>query len=112
MLIAIAMDLIEWNARRQAAAVARELMRSFTAQEEAKPKAALDRDVRRLKAATATGVAAARRTVQLDRLLPVTEPRPLQAGERCMQGRRFKRIERGWREWLNLRFLMALVRLR
>lgn len=112
MLIAIAMDLIEWNARRQVAAVARELMRPFTAQEEAQPKAALDRDARRLKAATAAGVAAARRTVQLDRLLPVTEPCPLQAGERCIQGRRFKRIESGWREWLNLRFLMALVRLR
>lgn len=95
------MGLIEWNARRQAAAMTRELMRPMTAQEEAELKAAIDRDMRKLEVETAAEVAAVRRTIQLDRMLPVAEPRPLAPGERCMQGHRFKRIEGGWRDLPN-----------
>lgn len=101
LLVAIAMGLIEWNARRQAAAMTRELMRPMTAQEEAELKAAIDRDMRKLEVETAAEVAAVRRTIQLDRMLPVAEPRPLAPGERCMQGHRFKRIEGGWRDLPN-----------
>lgn len=98
LLVAIAMGLIEWNARRQAAAMTRELMRPMTAQEEAELKAAIDRDMRKLEAETAAEVAAVRRAIRLDRMVPVAEPRPLAPGERCMQGHRFKRIEGGWRD--------------
>lgn len=76
----------------------RELMRPMTAQEQAELKAAIDRDMRKLEAETAAEVAAVRRTIQLDRMLPVAERRPLGAGERCMQGHRFTRIEGGWRD--------------
>lgn len=100
-LIVIAMGLIEWNARRQAAAMTRELMRPMTAQEEAEFKAKIDRDMRKLEAENAADVAAVRRTIQLDRVLPTVQQRPLGDGERCMQGHRFKRIEGGWRDLPN-----------
>lgn len=100
-LIVIAMGLIEWNARRQAAAMTRELMRPMTAQEEAEFKAQLDRDLRKLEAENAADVAAVRRTIQLDRILSPVQRRPLGDGERCMQGHRFKRIEGGWRDLPN-----------
>ncbi|WP_363733232.1 hypothetical protein [Stenotrophomonas indicatrix] len=101
LLIAIAMGLIEWNARRQAAAMTRELTRPMTAQEQADFNAEMDRQARQLQAETAAEVAAVQRTVKLDRLLPVQERRPLQAGERCIEGRRFQKIQGGWRDLPN-----------
>ncbi|HFF6218576.1 TPA: hypothetical protein ACGCHS_004180 [Stenotrophomonas maltophilia] len=100
-LIVIAMGLIEWNARRQAAAITRELMRPMTTQEKAEFTAKIDRDMRTLEAENAADVAAVRRAIQLDRVLPTVQPRPLGNGERCMQGHRFKRIEGGWRDLPN-----------
>ncbi|MEV5119885.1 hypothetical protein MRBLST12_002877 [Stenotrophomonas indicatrix] len=95
------MGLIEWNARRQAAAMTRELTRPMTAQEQADFNAEMDRQARQLQAETAAEVAAVQRTVKLDRLLPVQERRPLQAGERCIEGRRFQKIQGGWRDLPN-----------
>ncbi|WP_423160595.1 hypothetical protein [Stenotrophomonas maltophilia] len=98
-LILIAMGLIEWNARRQAAAMTRELMRPMTAQEQAAFDTEMEKKTRQLEAETAAEVAAVRRTLQLDRALPVRERRPLGAGERCIEGKRFKRMDGGgWRD--------------
>lgn len=102
LLVVIAMGLIEWNARRQAAAMTRELMRPATPEEQA----ALDRQTaeweRKLQAETAAELAQVRRTIQLDRALPPAERRPLETGERCIDGRRFKRMEGGgWRDLPN-----------
>lgn len=101
LLIAIAMGLIEWNARRQAAAMTRELTRPMTEKEQADFNAEMDRQVRQLQAQTANEVAAVQRTIRLDRVLPVQERRPLKGGERCIEGRRFQRIEGGWRDLPN-----------
>lgn len=102
LLVAIGMGLIEWNARRQAAAMTRELMRPATPEEQA----ALDRQTaeweRKLQAETAEELAQVRRTIRLDHALPPAERRPLEAGERCIDGRRFKRMEGGgWRDLPN-----------
>lgn len=102
LLVAIAMGLIEWNARRQAAAMTRELMRPATPEEQAM----LDRQAaewqRKLEAETAAEMAQARQTIQLDRVVPVPDRNPLQTGERCIDGRRFKRLEGGgWRDLPN-----------
>ncbi|MBH1638060.1 hypothetical protein I5U57_01195 [Stenotrophomonas maltophilia] len=96
------MGLIEWNARRQAAAMTRELMRPATPEEQAM----LDRQAaewqRKLEAETAAEMAQARQTIQLDRVVPVPDRNPLQTGERCIDGRRFKRLEGGgWRDLPN-----------
>lgn len=101
LLVAIAMGLIEWNARRQAAAMTRELTRPMTAQEQADFNAEMDRQARQLQAETAAEVAAVQQTIQLDRLLPMQERRPLEAGERCIEGRRFQKIQGGWRDLPN-----------
>jgi hypothetical protein len=95
------MGLIEWNARRQAAAMTRELTRPMTAKEQAEFNAEIERQTRQLRAETAAEVAAVKRTIQLDRLLPVEERRPLERGQRCIEGRRFQRIEGGWRDLPN-----------
>ncbi|MDQ7298029.1 hypothetical protein ACT6SE_10210 [Stenotrophomonas sp. LC732] len=102
LLVVIAIGLIEWNARRQAAAMTRELMRPATPEEQA----ALDRQTaeweQKLRAETAAELAQVRRTIQLDRALPRVERRPLEAGERCIDGRRFKRMDGGgWRDLPN-----------
>lgn len=102
LLVVIAMGLIEWNARRQAAAMTRELMRPMTAQEQAAFDAEMEKKGRQLEAETAAEVPAVRRTLQLDRALPVRERRPLGTGERCIEGRRFKRMDGGgWRDMPN-----------
>ncbi|UGB17254.1 hypothetical protein LQ330_14145 [Stenotrophomonas maltophilia] len=102
LLVAIAMGLIEWNARRQAAAITRELMRPATPEEQAM----LDRQTaewqRKLEAETAAEMAQVRRTIQLDRVVPVPHREPLKTGERCIDGRRFKRLAGGgWRDLPN-----------
>lgn len=98
LLIAVAMGLIEWNARRQAAAMTRELMRPATAEEQT----ALDRQKadweRKIQAETASELAEVRRHLWLNRQETTPTPRPLRAGERCIEGRRFQRIDGGWRD--------------
>lgn len=98
LLIAIAMGLIEWNARRQAAAMTRELMRPATPEEQAQ----LDRQAagweRKLQSEAAAESARLQRELwgAVERAAP--RPRPLGGDERCINGRRFQRIEGGWRD--------------
>lgn len=98
LLIAIAMGLIEWNARRQAAAITRELMRPATPEEQAQ----LDRQhaewERKLKAESAAELAEVQRALWTDGAPARPVLRPLSANERCIEGRRFQRIEGGWRD--------------
>lgn len=97
LAIAIVMGLIEWNARRQAAAITRELTRPMTAQEEARFKDERAKQEREMATQTAAELAELRRTLWVTppQALPV---RPLKMDERCIQGRRFQRIEGGWRD--------------
>lgn len=93
--IAIVMGLIEWNARRQAAAMTAELMRPMNAKEQAR----FDAEMKKLEAQVDRELQAiAPRAVDMP--LPVYryDPLPLQPGERCINGRRFKRIEGGWQD--------------
>lgn len=98
LLIAIAMGLIEWNARRQAAAMTRELMRPATPEEQAQ----LDRQTaeweRKLTAESAAELAEVQRALWADGAKARPAPRPLGPNERCIEGRRFQRIEGGWRD--------------
>lgn len=98
LLIAIAMGLIEWNARRQAAAMTRELMRPATPEEQAQ----LDRQTaawdRKMKAESAAELAEVQRALWANGATARPAPRPLGANERCIEGRRFQRIEGGWRD--------------
>lgn len=101
MLVVLAMGLIEWNARRQAAAMTRELTRPMTAKEQADLSVEMERQARQLRAETAAEIAAVQRKIQQDRMLPVQERRPLKGGERCIEGRRFQKIQGGWRDLPN-----------
>jgi len=95
LLVVVAMGLIEWNARRQAAAMTRELMRPATPEEQAQ----LDRQraewERKLREESATELAEARRAIWIDQAEARPAPRPLGNDERCIQGRRFQRIDGG-----------------
>jgi len=79
----------------------RELTRPMTAQEQADFNAEMDRQTRQLQAQAAAEVAEVQRAIRFDRPLPVQEVRPLKGGERCIEGRRFQRIEGGWRDLPN-----------
>lgn len=97
MLIVIGMGLIEWNARRQAAAITRELMRPMTPKEEAQLNAEMLKLQREVDRQALVQTQRAHRA--FDQL--TAEPpslRPLRAGVRCINGRRFARIEGGWRD--------------
>lgn len=92
------MGLIEWNARRQAAALTRELMRPMTAKEEAQLKRELAKNERELAAATKAELAELQRTLWNVQAVPIAPVQPLAPGERCIQNRRYKRIDGGWRD--------------
>lgn len=95
LAVVIAMGLIEWNARRQAAAMTRELTRPMTASEEAQFKAEMARADKEMAAAL-------REAMPKVRQIPLRQneymPLPLRPGERCIRGRRLQRIEGGWRD--------------
>jgi len=95
LAVLIIMGLIEWNARRQAAAMTRELSRPMTLKEEAQFKADLARADKEMSVALEEVVPRVQRFT-----LPQTEymPVPLRPGERCIRGRRLQRIEGGWRD--------------
>jgi len=98
-LIVVALGLIEWNARRQAAAMTAELMRPMTPAEEAALSAQTKDWERKMAAETAAELAEANRQLwdQTARR-PTYVPRPLKPGQRCMQGRRLERIHNGWQQ--------------
>lgn len=94
--ILIIMGLIEWNARRQAAAITAELTRPMTKAEQAK----FDADVTKLTREAEAEARAFRRSMEqaLDTMPAYAAPNPLRAGEQCMSGKRLQRIEGGWRD--------------
>lgn len=101
-LLLMAMGLIEWNARRQAAAMTAELMRPMTPAEETRFNEQMRRWERELEAETAKDLAAVQRHLRVVPQVQRHEPRaPLRPGQRCMQGRRLERIEGGWRDLPN-----------
>lgn len=73
----------------------RELTRPMTAKEEAQFNADMEKFDREFKAAMQQA-APKPRVITLPRVEPAAEP--LRPGERCIQGRRFQRIEGGWRD--------------
>lgn len=95
LAIVIVMGLIEWNARRQAAAMTRELTRPMTAKEEAQFEAEMARADKEMTAALREAMPKVRQIP-----LPQAEyiPLPLRPGERCIRGRRLQPIEGGWRD--------------
>jgi hypothetical protein len=95
LLVVIAMGLIEWNARRQAAAIARELMRPMSSAEQARFNAEMQTLDRDLQQSVREAMPQAK-TLYLQS--PAYTPLPLRRGERCIQGRRLERIEGGWRD--------------
>ncbi|NYF35099.1 hypothetical protein [Stenotrophomonas sp. JAI102] len=94
--ILIAMGLIEWNVRRQAAAITAELTRPMTKAEQAK----FDADVAKLNREAEAEARAFRRSMEqaLDTMPAYAAPNPLRTGERCIGGKRLQRIEGGWRD--------------
>jgi len=93
--VGIAMGLIEWNARRQAAAMTAELMRPMTKSEQA----AFDREMSKLDEQLARDLEAVMpRSVRLSAPAEQYAPLPLRPGERCISGHRLKRIEGGWQD--------------
>lgn len=95
LAVVIVMGLIEWSARRQAAAMTRELTRPMTAKEEAQFKAEMARADKEVAAVLQESMPKHRQIP-----LPQTEyvPLPLRPGERCIRGRRLQPIEGGWRD--------------
>lgn len=94
LAIAVVMALIEWNARRSAAAMMAELNRPATAAE----RAQFDAEMKRLAEESERDVRDVVRTIQLTPHAEYVPPAPLKPGERCIRGRRFERIENGWRD--------------
>ena len=92
--VLIAMGLIEWNARRQVAALERAL--TPTPEQQAQIEAELKHMERQMALADNVGAAEAARLRQL--LWEQSRPAPLRAGQRCIHGRRLERIEGGWRD--------------
>lgn len=93
-LVAIAMGLIEWNARRQAAAFTAELTRPMTPEEAARH----ERWQAEMEAETARELAQVQREIWIEPQPRQIHREPLRPGQRCMQGRRIERIEGGWRD--------------
>src|SRR5688500_15867567 len=87
--------LIEWNARRQAAAMTRELLRPATAEEQAQISGM------NVELARQAEVEAAQLRRQLWGNGPTPQrseridARPLASDERCISGQRFRRLENG-----------------
>jgi hypothetical protein len=92
--IVVVMGLIEWSARRSAAAMMAELNRPATPEERARFNA----EMQRLTEESERDVRNAVRTIQLTPQVEYAPPAPLRPGERCIRGRRFERLENGWRD--------------
>ncbi|WP_449466806.1 hypothetical protein [Stenotrophomonas humi] len=100
VVVLIVMGLIEWNAKRQAAAMTAELMRPMTPAEETRLEEQMLQWKKTMEAETAKEIAELQRHIWIDpQSAQHYAPRaPLRPGQRCIQGRRFERIEGGWRD--------------
>jgi hypothetical protein len=93
--IAVVMGLIEWNARRNAAAITREMFRPPTPAE----TRAIEQTLRSMEADSAREVA---KVTRYSHPAPnrsrrvVRDLTPLAANERCISGQRFLRVQNGW----------------
>jgi hypothetical protein len=99
-VIAVIAGLIEWNARRQAAALTREMLRPATAQEQTQLKAMTDQWEAEAAAETQQLREQLRQnssTPQQQRR-PRFDPRPLSSDERCIDHQRFQRVSNGWEQ--------------
>lgn len=98
--VAVIMGLIEWNARRQAAASVKEWMRPMTVDEKAQLEAAMAEQLAELDRELAKTPPQQIRQLQLRVGSPPAstskERAPLAPDERCMSGQRFQRVENGW----------------
>lgn len=98
LAVVIAMGLIEWNARRQAAAISAELTRPMTSAEQARF------DEQKAKWAEEDEAIMREHRRYIDRAITLSpqplpiEPAPLRNGQRCIGGKRFERISGGWRD--------------
>jgi hypothetical protein len=97
LAIAVLMGLIEWNARRSAAAMMAELNRPMTPAE----RAQLDAELRNLAEESEREAKSAVRTIHMTPEFEYVPPTPLRSGERCIRGKRFKRLENGWHDMPN-----------
>lgn len=99
-VIGVAMLLIEWNARRQAAAQVREWTRPITPEQQAEMDASLNEFQQKLQRENDADMARVRRDVLLTFPTPSqqVDHRPLADGERCISHQRFQRIENGWNQ--------------
>ena len=104
VVVAAVAGLIEWNARRQAAAMTRELTRPMTVEE----SEALNRELLEAMEPTEAEIAAARDQLWGPPVIRENNARssrqrirnqaPLQEGERCIEGQRFRKLANGWEE--------------
>jgi hypothetical protein len=96
--IAVVMGLIEWNARRQAAAITREMLRPATAEE----TRTLNRLTREAELEAEQAVRAIYKPYPYPppnrSRKPVRDLTPLAQDERCISGQRFRRLNNGWEE--------------
>jgi hypothetical protein len=98
-IIGIIVGLIEWNARRQAAALTHEMLRPATAEEKAAIDAIAEESERELK----KQLAAEQRYTQqqmaeLRQLRAKAAARSLEDNERCIGGTRMRRVDNGWQQ--------------
>lgn len=93
VLVVVAMGLIEWNARRQAAAMTAALMRPLSPAEQKE----LERQRAKSEAEDAAVLADLRGQIWGEHTKAERyNPSPLKRGERCIEGRRLQRVSNGW----------------
>lgn len=98
LAIVIIMGLIEWNARRQAAAISAELTRPMNKAEQARFDAQKAKWVAEEEALIREYRRYIDRPITLrPQPIPIA-PAPLRNGQRCIGGKRFERIDGGWRD--------------
>ncbi len=98
-IIGIVLGLIEWNARRQAAAVTREMLRPATAEEKAAIDAMAAEGERQLQQQLAAEQRYSRQQMAEIRLLRAkAAARPLEDNEKCVGETRMRRVDNGWKQ--------------
>lgn len=98
-IIGIVVGLIEWNARRQAAAVTREMLRPATAEERAAIGAIAAEGERELQKQLAAEQRYSRQqTAEIRLLRAKAAARPLENDEKCVEETRMRRVDNGWKQ--------------